>query len=349
MENSPKPRRLTARRLLLLGAAVVAALLIVLLIIRGYSAEWTGLPGKTIWDWLQLLIVPVVIAGGGYWFNWQQRKRDVEIANQRAQDTALQAYLDQMTQLLVTEDVHKLLSDYRTRELIHARTLHVLEQLDLEQLNKKCRGALRKGALLRFLYKTKLILGKPPQSLPPPPSILFRADLKGANLKEPFNLEGAYLRGADLAGARLMYARLGDAHLKCANLSGADLRRADLSYADLSTDVDDQGCDPVNLSGAILCRANLAGANLSGANLARANLRGANLGLVPAKNRGAEYPQNTVLQNAILVKADLRDTNFTGADLRGANLKNASGLTDEQLGKCVSLQGAIMPDGSKHT
>jgi hypothetical protein len=31
-----------------------------------------GLPfGITLWDWIKLLIVPAVIAGGGLWFNSQ--------------------------------------------------------------------------------------------------------------------------------------------------------------------------------------------------------------------------------------------------------------------------------------
>src|SRR3712207_3068824 len=83
----------------IIGATVVVVA--ALLIVSGYSAEWTGLPGKTFWDWLQLLIVPAVIAAGGIWFNRQQRKRELYIENQRAQDNAVQSYLDQITQLLI--------------------------------------------------------------------------------------------------------------------------------------------------------------------------------------------------------------------------------------------------------
>lgn len=50
----------------------------------------------TRWDWLELLVVPAVVAGGGIWFNRQQRERELEIAQRRAQDKALQAYLDGM-------------------------------------------------------------------------------------------------------------------------------------------------------------------------------------------------------------------------------------------------------------
>ena len=70
---------------------------------------WTlrELAGKTVWDWLQLigvLAIPVVLAVGGCMFNAQQdarqqqsadrrAKAERELAEQRAQDEALQAYL----------------------------------------------------------------------------------------------------------------------------------------------------------------------------------------------------------------------------------------------------------------
>jgi len=60
--------------------------------------------GITLWDWMNLLIIPAVIAAGGLWFNGQQRERDLEVENERAQDEALQAYLEQMGQLLIDKD-----------------------------------------------------------------------------------------------------------------------------------------------------------------------------------------------------------------------------------------------------
>jgi hypothetical protein len=62
-----------------------------LLVAIGYYYE------ITIWDWMKLLIVPAVIAAGGLWFNRQQRERELHIADQRSQDEALQAYLDEIS------------------------------------------------------------------------------------------------------------------------------------------------------------------------------------------------------------------------------------------------------------
>jgi hypothetical protein len=47
--------------------------------------RWTGFRGMTVRDWLQLLIVPLVLAGIGFWFTMQQDARQQRIEDQRAQ------------------------------------------------------------------------------------------------------------------------------------------------------------------------------------------------------------------------------------------------------------------------
>jgi hypothetical protein len=70
------------RRQLLWSVGIVAVLTVAVLI--GYRY------GITLWDWIKLLVVPVVIAGGGIWFNRQQRERELEIAERRAQELKVQ-------------------------------------------------------------------------------------------------------------------------------------------------------------------------------------------------------------------------------------------------------------------
>ena len=48
------------------------------------------------------------------------------------------------------------------------------------------------------------------------------------------------------------------------------------------------------------------------------------------------------LSNANLSGADLSNANLSGANLKGAN------VTEEQLAKCKSLEGATMPNGQKY-
>lgn len=57
-------------------------------------ADWTGFGeytgtfpvekrGKTLWDWLDLLIAPIILALGALWFNKQQRNLELEIKTDR--------------------------------------------------------------------------------------------------------------------------------------------------------------------------------------------------------------------------------------------------------------------------
>ncbi len=71
----PTREQLLWRGQLLWTVAALALLTIAILI--GYRY------GITLWDWIKLLIVPAVIAGGGLWFNRQQRERELEIAREQ--------------------------------------------------------------------------------------------------------------------------------------------------------------------------------------------------------------------------------------------------------------------------
>src|SRR5215217_3890326 len=128
--------RRARRRVGWAGGMILTLVVLVVLIRLGYAYRWTGFgqykvngevqPFKTLWDWLDLLIVPIVLAVGGYMFTrtenqrtqqnverqraldqklaTQQTKTDRDIAEQRRQDDTLQTYLDQIGQLLLHTD-----------------------------------------------------------------------------------------------------------------------------------------------------------------------------------------------------------------------------------------------------
>src|SRR6266516_8072436 len=76
------------------------------IIIGGYrfNWSWTGFAGdkekyKTLYDWMQLLFIPVVLAVAGFWFNHRERKAaelraesEQEIASDNQREVALQEY-----------------------------------------------------------------------------------------------------------------------------------------------------------------------------------------------------------------------------------------------------------------
>jgi uncharacterized protein YjbI with pentapeptide repeats len=355
------PENLRDRPLAVLGAAAVVVAAVVVLIRVGQHYQWTGFgesvrpkadnqeiqPRKTLWDWLQLFIVPLALAAIGLWFSAQQdahqqeiekdrAKSDRHIEEQRAQDAALQAYLDQMSQLMLEGNLRRSKESSEVRTLARARTQTVLERLN----------SRRKGSVVQFLYEASLLNKENPvvslsdvrlsganlSHLELSDANLSEAELKGANLSD-VNLSDANLSEAKLKGANLGDANLSDANLSDAKLDGADLSLAILPGADLSG---------AALKGAILSDAILSGAKLEGAVLSLANLRRADLS-------GADIEGGTFLFDADLRRAELNDANLKGAYLRGANLREAEGVTQEQLEKqAETLEGATMPDGSIH-
>ena len=228
-------RRPTRTQVTWIGIGVVAGLFAAIVVFGGYYFEWkwTGYPKRTPWDWMDLLIVPVVLAIGGYWFTSSQNQATQAAAERRTQDEALQAYLDVMSQLLTDEKrpLRRAQIGDSLSSVARARTVTVLPRLDGE----------RKARVVQFLYESGLIAKKRPII------DLLRADLRGADLQDA-GLRGADLQGANLNGADLFMADLKWADLSFADLRGADLRSVDLLEADISN---------TKLRGADLRRASL--------------------------------------------------------------------------------------------
>jgi hypothetical protein len=175
------------------------------------------------------LIIPAVLVGVGLWFNRQQRKQELQIADRRAQDEALadrraqdealQAYLDQFSDMLIPSS-KDLPSLYKARpgdslsSVARAWTLTVLPRLDGD----------RKARVVQFLYKSGLISRERPV-LALNEANLIEAELSGANLMLA-DLSKANISEANLKRAILIDADLTKANLRGANLSGANLRGA---------------------------------------------------------------------------------------------------------------------------
>ena len=224
---------------------------------------------KTLWDWLELLLVPAVISVGAIWFQKcsrqsteerAQQERDLsrDIESTRSRENALQTYFDKMTELLLDKKLRSK-SSKDARAIARARTLSLLQKLKGD--------GMRKGSLVLFLYETNLISGSR-SVLPLNGADLSDIDLRGAllpgiNLKgsslmrgqfQGTHLESAYLmdtylEDARFSGASMMEANLGNAYLLEADFSGADLQNAILKDAVV---LEDQLKKARFLNGAIL-------------------------------------------------------------------------------------------------
>jgi uncharacterized protein YjbI with pentapeptide repeats len=397
--------------------AIVASILVIFLILLGYRVAWTGFSEvvrtptggrevrsrKLLWDWLLLLsslAVPIVIAAAGFWFttnqNAQQQRLedkraaeaqkladqraqvDREIEEQRAQDESLQAYLDQMSLLLLEDDLLGTEEGSPVRTLAQARTTTIISRLDAEDnlsvtrfltdsgLTGARRASPEQPSTVSLLKQTDLGYAELASAYLPDANLeqtklqgvnlsnasLATADLSGADLQDA-DLEGADLYFADLSNADLRRANLKGTNLETANLGGADLEGADLpshspKFLDKLIDLIKQGraLDSANLEGADLEGKDLTGASLEEAILAKANLS-------DVKLNGADL-QGATLTSANLSGANLEEANLSGANLEGADLEETTlaetnlreaNVTQKQLEQAGSLEGATMPDG----
>jgi uncharacterized protein YjbI with pentapeptide repeats len=266
-------------------------------------AHWTGFGqytppnpdterAKTLWDFLDLILMPIVgpiiVALSVRQLTKEreaeheaamiQRRADLRTEQERQQTMSLDAYLDEMSVLLLDKGLRTSLRDSEIREIARMRTLNILRRINGD----------RKGQIMQFLFEAELIhIHDPIVSLSGADlreANLRRSELQGANLYEAnlqwANLEEADLRGANLQGANLTWVDLRRTNLREANLQETDLHNANLWRADL------RGADlrEADLQEADLQDADVEQADLSTANLAKANLSGVrnlNIALIP--------------------------------------------------------------------
>ncbi len=162
-----------------------------------------------------VVIAVAVIKPSHTWIKKGVRKLlgDQRVDGQRelaVQDEALQAYLDQMSTLMLEKDLRNSEEDSEVRTLARARTLTVIRRVDTS----------RKDEIMQFLLEADLVHRVGGSA---PVIELGGADLGDTNLRE-----------ADLSGANLSRANLSEANLSLANLRGANLSGADVSRADLN-------------------------------------------------------------------------------------------------------------------
>jgi uncharacterized protein YjbI with pentapeptide repeats len=344
--GSPAIMKHKVGKIALWGSVAMGLLLLVWGISTSIRAKGTGFQDKSLYDWLDLLIVPAVLAAGAWLLQRADReaqdratdqkdKAERALADQRAQierqmafdraaEDKLQAYLGQMTELLLENGLRISSPESEVRIVARARTLTTLRQLD----------GLRKGSLLSFLQEARLIEQGPSFATTNSVVSLQGADLRGIVLLQA-NLTGADLRATDLREGDLRYCRMTAANLERADLRGALLQRVSLTRARLrSADFSAADMSGANLEWADLPRMDLPSADLTKPydglpdhdtllhpiQFVRTNLTDATLS--EAYLRDAKFVEAN-LSNAFLTTADLGRADFTGAQLRGTDLRGA--------------------------
>jgi uncharacterized protein YjbI with pentapeptide repeats len=311
-------------------------------------------PRKTLWDLLQLFLVPLVLAIVVFAFNAgqastsqqladQSQQKQVELADQSQQEQVVNTYIDQMSNLVLQYHLHDSQLADPIRAVAQALTLTALSRLD----------SAHKNIIILFLYRADLLkyhfykhnetdCGDPKVlkkqfSDENPIITLSQGNIAGVtinNLKlSCIDLLNMHLEGSNFSTSLLDRANFGLSLAMNADFSYASMKSADLFYLDLSG---------ANLQGALLQYADMKGICLSHARLDGADLQGADLRVYTHSVNYATLfcgqHDYATLTPANLSDADLTHANLTGAYLNGANLKGAD-LTHANLNG-ADLSGA---------
>ena len=256
--------------------------------------------GKTVWDWLSVLGVPLTLLILGAWLQKGQQERadklskeqqeraeklsreqqeraeklsreqqeraekfsedQQKIADNNTKEEVLQTYFDRLSVLLIDKNLIALSNKLNSGEIKPEEQELLDSSLNLIRARTLSILRLFKNDTER---KTSVI------------DFLIESDVIGKLNLDLFtaNLSNAELPYAQLPNAKLSHAKLSNANLYNANLYNAKLDHADLDHAILSNA---SLCHAIlchaDLSHAILCHADLSNANFGEADLSNADL-----------------------------------------------------------------------------
>jgi len=328
----------------LIATLVLASVVALTAIAYRSGWRWTGLPAdpgdgtagnpprpaKTLWDWMQLLIVPLVLAMAAFALNAAQVDRDRKQQDRRAaqdrlsaersaahdraiakdhdRESALAAYLQQMSDLMTRTG--RATAD--TQTLAQTETLVVLRRLD----------GVRKGLVVQFLIEADLMDRGGAGESRPLPDAPHRVKSCGGPRQPSCRRSGlsVSMSGADLREAVMPSAVGGLEEAFAVSPAGRPLApgvsfdRADLRNADFHG---------LTLPRVTFGSADLRGADFSDARLLWTSFFGACLS-------GAHFNGAEVERRADFSFSEGRGIDFSNARLARASFADAT-LTDVRL------------------
>jgi hypothetical protein len=185
-----------------------------------------GFSYRTLWDWLDLLIIPLVLVIGG----WLLASADKEAAQKTEQSNQrqniLNSFIEKISSFVLVEDFRNPKKNSEIIQIARALITSTFRQLDPE----------RKSEALQVIYELHLIDKGPIINL-------FGVDF------DKINLERAPILGAEIKGAYFRKACLKNANLQGSIFLGSDFSRADFRGANLKhTDLSETTLDGANFS-----------------------------------------------------------------------------------------------------
>ena len=312
--------------------------------------------GKTLWDWLKLLTITILIFFLGQQLRQRDKKEQARLETEREirvqleakesdrraeleketgmnylAEEAMQNYIDRVSDLLLNKELREELfpdndtldQDNHVRDVARIRTITILRRLEKDtERQASIIYFLRDAGLYQFIFEFANLSSINLSQANLENANLVRSNLEGADFKGAF-LSGANLEGAYLAHSNLEESNLFGAYFKGAFLEGADFKDANLVHSNFEdANLKNANLNGANLEGALLDGANLEDASLKAAHLVFANLFSANLKAAHLNdaNLKGSLLRGAFLEGASLKSAKLKSANLEDAFLKGANL-----------------------------
>lgn len=215
-----------------------------------YNEITDGHRAKTLWEWLDLLLIPFCVGILAWSFKEAEKEKSSKSEEERSQNETLDSFVNTMTELITKHNLANQNSTLETRIIARTRI-----NLAFSNLN----GA-RKGQVLQFLFESGLIDYSP------------KINILGGNMKNAI-LDGIVLSKSEIKGVYFNNATIKETNLNAANFTSCDFTKADLS----NSLVTNTNFSYTNLTKSKLKNMDLTSVNFEGANLTKADLRGSKI------------------------------------------------------------------------
>ena len=238
--------------------------------IKGYEwRDFTGFKDKTIWDILELFIIPISLLLFGYYLERFQSEFNRDIAKDSQRERLLQEYYGLVSEYIYRYKIFELTEGNKILLTLEGITQSILSNLDVK----------RKEILIKFLSDIGIIR-RIEHSEP-----IVR--LNSIDLSDVFlpliNLKGTTIYHSKFHNGNLLGGNLSEAFLLGNEFNNSDLRQANFTKSNLNitnfenANLENAKLTGASLKGAILDNANLKGVEISNAKFVRASLKSVNL------------------------------------------------------------------------
>lgn len=275
---------------------ILAILILAYLIWQGYKQDWTGFnitpeytgyrSGKYLWDWLEVIIVPLALTLIGIYFNARQKQSEVEMEKRKIaeskikeQENELSQYFDKMSKLMLRDGLSKENASPEARSIARSITTEVLRKISVAYAPK----------VIQYLYENRLIEKEN-----------CKVDLSGVRL-DKIDLSKKNFSGINLSGIEIYIG----------NLSGADFSNSDLSGAVLFQ---------CNLKNSKFIGSDISSTDFKSCNLVWADFRNSE---GSHADFSFTYMFETIFANANLPNSEYFQARMTQTNFKDANLYRA--------------------------